>query len=225
LALADSSARDILKVIFMFKYRIDNKGFTLAEMLVTIALVGIISPILLAIFIFGIQDFDSTDKYLDQQNRVNEVIRYIRQDYEECKEVVVGRTNGGDVIWVKFVFPGSFASPAPGATPQPDPKNKVWTFYKGSGALSLYVGDENPVDNFSSMYFDVMVDDLDTSASKFYFSDESLKLYVKPNANNIKYRGRNINKEMITEFSVRNKYREVVEVSSLPTAAPTPALP
>ncbi len=205
----------------------NRRGFTLVEMLITIALVGILSPILFSIFVFGIQDYAGTDKFIDQQNRVNEAIRFIRQDYEECKKVTVGRNRDtGDIIWVKFEFPESYATFVAPATPAPAPKNKVWTFYKGTGTLSLYVGDAEPVTNFNdtSMVFNTMVDDLDISSSKFEYSSSSdtLKLYIKPNASNKKYKGRNINKEIITEFSVRNKYKDDVDVSPLPTVTPTP---
>ena len=201
----------------------NRRGFTLVEMLITIALVGILSPILFSIFVFGIQDYASTDKFIDQQNRVNEAIRFIRQDYEECKKVTVGR-NAGDVIWIKFEFPESYATIVAPATPAPTPKNKVWTFYKETGALSLYVGDDEPVTDFNddSMTFITMVDDLDISSSKFEYFGDTLKLYIKPNASNKKYKGRNINKQIITEFSVRNKYKHDIEVSPLPTVTPTP---
>jgi len=216
----------------------NRKGFTLVEMLITVALIGILSPLLFSIFVFGIQDYTSTNKYIGQQNKVNEAIRLIRQDYEECKEVVVGMTSvadGAKVIWVKFEFPESYATPAPSATPIPKPKNKVWSFFKDEGTLSLYVGNDDPVTQFDSMAFSPMVkglktlptDPTDFAYSKFEFNSDTLKLYVKPIADNEQYRGRNIKEQIITEFSVRNKYKKNQLVSPLPTATsvPTPVAP
>ena len=167
----------------------NRKGITFVELLIVMAIIGIVTPLLFVVFVSGIEDYSTTSKYLDQQYTAMEVIRHIRQDVEEAKKVVI-TISGGKITAVKFEFPA--ATPA-----KPD---KEWKFDAYSGKSGLMLNGTMVVEN------------LDVNNSKFEVDDLTnptrLILIIKPVESNKKYPGRNVNEEIITEFSVRDKLVE-----------------
>ena len=178
----------------------NRKGFSLTELLIVVAILGVVSPLLFYVLVFGLEDYSTTTKYLDQQYTVMEVSRHIRQDFEEAKKVILYKNAANEVEKVEFQFADMPASPAAIAR-----EEKIWKFE--SGSLQLDVGDTGT--------FSVVKDNLDIDNSYFLLDStyERFILSIRPKElNDKKYRGRNVNENVITEFSVRYKNLEVVDV-------------
>lgn len=196
----------------------NKKGLSLTELLIAMALIGLISPLIFTIFVFGIEDYATTTKYVDQQYSVMEVTRYIRQDVEAAKRVtyVLDAADPAKIQEVIFEFP--------------DESLRVWKFG------TFHDADDDDIDtvvglglkNVKSTEYDFeqttgiytitapveyigIIDRLDLTQSKFEddsFTGDGPKLIltIKPERlNKTKYKGRNINENIITEFSVRYK--------------------
>ncbi|AEV68045.1 PulJ/GspJ family protein [Acetivibrio clariflavus] len=195
----------------------NKKGISLTEVLVALALVGIVSPLIFTIFVFGLEDYSTTTKYLNQQYSVMEVIRYIRQDIEAAKKVTYLYTEeaeGPEIKEIIFEFPNGDL--------------RMWKFealgddgdsFKGLRLKSVPKGkytldDEKYEITDSSIEYQNIIDKLDLSQSGFEIKSESatpskLILTIRPERlNKTRYRGRNVNENIITEFSVRYKINE-----------------
>lgn len=199
----------------------NRKGFSLIELLVTLAIVGLVTPLIFIIFISGIEDYSTTTKYMNEQYSVMEVIRYIRQDIEEAEEITIVDDLSStpykvDEIKIKF--------PSPASSPSSQPA-KVWKFgriidsddgveYEGIG-FSVDGGanykvvmrnlnvDTSDYDNCSKFEVDNL-GRTDPSGNKIM--PTKLILSIRPEQlNNRKFIGRNVNQNVITEFSVRYK--------------------
>jgi len=197
-----------------------KKGFSLTELLVVLALVGIVSPLIFTFFVFGIEDYSTTTKYVSQQYTVMEATRYIRQDVEAAKKVTLICGDDGEGRKIKEVI-FEFS----------DKSLKMWKFEslgddEGSfkGLRLKYV----PEDKYdydtdgkyrildSSIEYENIIDRLDLSKSGFDADNlgdvgvpTKLILTIRPERlNKTKYVGRNVNENIITEFSVRYKLVE-----------------
>lgn len=71
------------------------KGVTLVEMIVVIALMGIMAPIIYAVLIGGLNNFAQGCNFIDQQYDIQDVIRQVRHDVQDAKTVEMWMT--GDV--------------------------------------------------------------------------------------------------------------------------------
>lgn len=186
----------------------NRKGLSLTELLIVIALIGLVSPLLFYIMVAGMEDYATTTKYIDQQYTAMEVIRYIRQDIEEAKEITIYKdASDHKVQQIKIAFPTSSSKP-----------EKIWKFdritdkvdgkeYNGLG-FSLDGGT-----TYNVVIDKLIVDDSNTNYSKFdldsYSDPTRLILVVCPEKlNENKYRGRNVNENIITEFSVQYKIKK-----------------
>ncbi len=194
----------------------NKKGLSLTELLIAMALIGLISPLIFTIFVFGIEDYATTTKYVDQQYSVMEVTRYIRQDVEAAKKVTYVLDASARIGEVIFEFP--------------DKSLRVWKFGTFHDAddddIDTVVGlglknvksTDNSCDEVTGIYtitapieYIGIIDRLDLTQSKFevdFSSGEPKKLIltIKPERlNKTKYKGRNVNENIITEFSVRYK--------------------
>lgn len=186
----------------------NRKGFSLIELLITMAIVGLFSPLVFALLVTGIEDYSTTSKYMSQQYSVMEVTRLIRQDIEEAKKINIKLNDyiPNMVDEVEFVFDLS-DSPT-------KPKRK-WMFGKytddatGNETYGLFLSIDEGA-------YQRVVDKLDSECSfkvdqskdkdDKLISPTNLILTIKPeNLNKTRYIGRNVKENIITEFSVRYK--------------------
>jgi prepilin-type N-terminal cleavage/methylation domain-containing protein len=65
----------------------NEKGMSLVEILVAVALIGIALPMIGAIFLYGLQDYVTGMKYIQQQTQINSVYMTFRTDYEKAREI------------------------------------------------------------------------------------------------------------------------------------------
>lgn len=198
----------------------NRKGLSLTELMIALVLIGIVSPLIFTIFVFGLEDYSTTTKYVNQQYSVMEVTRYIRQDVEAAKKVIyVCKDEGGNlkIEEVIFMFP--------------DKSLRIWEFgtsgkagdsFKGLRLKSVPSGkydfdEEGKYVIDETIEYENIIGNLDLSQSGFALDTfdinkgiSRLMLTIRPEKlNTTKYRGRNINENIITEFSVRNKINEI----------------
>ncbi|MCX7748978.1 MAG: type II secretion system GspH family protein [Clostridia bacterium] len=161
-----------------------QKGFTLIELILTIALMGIIGTLLLEVFIGVFLNVEMTNSYVRQQLTVNNVVNYITRDIMACSEF---RVDAADKK-IELKFPGGTGS-------------KYWKF---SNNALLY-----STDNFTDVNKTKrIVEGIDVSQCKFVYDSvkKHVLLHVKPvNKYTIRYNNRNITKPFVVEFSVKYK--------------------
>lgn len=189
--------------------KLNCKGVSLIEMLIVIAMLGVIAPVMFTFFIGGINDYARCTNYINQQYRMQDVIRQIRQDVQDAKKVTGITTGDLSPTGAKKLSSIKFTLTLPDA--DPDSKiEKEWKFEDDSLQLSITKGTD--VGEFVKV-----VKGLDLSISKFeYFEDSSngeikqLILHVLPEFNNnISNKAGNVQDEIITEYSVRYKSIEI----------------
>jgi type IV pilus assembly protein PilA len=184
--------------------KFNTKGVSLIELLITLAIIGIMSPILFSIFIGGLNTYVGGTNYIDQQYKVNDAIAQIRRDVGRAKKVIVfGEEDLGryDVERVVFVF--SSSNPVINiedinADNYGDHDYHEWKF-----------ADEGLVlENGGAGEYNIVKDlDVDESSFEYFNFDKTLKLNVKPLENDkIVNKGSNIKKVITTEFSVKYKF-------------------
>ncbi len=187
-----------------------KKGFSLIELLIALAIVGIVSPIIFIVFVSGIEDYSTTTKYVDQQYTVMEVTRLIRQDVEEAKTITFEMDSAPGSLKVnkiKFEFSASPAKPS-----------RIWKFESGTVSGKIVNGLWLSVDggttyvlvidklNLGESKFELDTTSLDPSSVTSRYKTARLILSIRPEQlNKTKYKGRNVNENIITEFSVRYK--------------------
>jgi len=186
----------------------NRKGFSLTELLVTLAIIGLFSPLVFVIFVSGIEDFSTTTKYMGQQYSVMEVTSLLRQDIEEAKIITLSISDYPNKLVDEITFEfdptssrlkrqwkfDTITDPTTGEV-----INGLWLNVDGAGYKCGV--DELEVSQCS---FKVdKIDAVDTS-----IKPERLILSIKPESlNKSRYKGRNVNENIITEFSVR--YKEI----------------
>jgi len=180
---------------------LNNKGMSLIEMLIVMAIIGIATPLILVFFVANMRGYAGTNHYIGQQYELQDAIRYIREDVEAAKDVIIYRdpSNPTVVTRVGFIKPGST-------------EQRVWSFESDplSGWLYLKVYNDgdltHPPDSQSKM-----VENIDISECKFDYREElagantykHLMLYIKMKKDENKER--NFQEVIKTEFSVRYK--------------------
>jgi prepilin-type N-terminal cleavage/methylation domain-containing protein len=160
--------------------RNNNKGFTLAEVILALLITGLVMSAAGAFFVYGYENFGSNIKYVRQQERISDTVERIRKDVEKAHEVTFNTTDCA----ITFTF-------------KDDSLPETYRFVDNS--LTLHISGGAIV---------TVLDNIDTSQSKFTHSSsyKKLVLTVKPVATNDgKHQGENVYKAITTEFSLQYK--------------------
>ncbi len=72
--------RNMIKKIDILKK--NKKGITLVELILYLAMVTMIAPMVLQIFVFGYNSYKTGFNYIEQQKKINEAVRLIQRDFE-----------------------------------------------------------------------------------------------------------------------------------------------
>lgn len=174
---------------------INCKGVSLIELLVTIAVISVITPVIFMIFVNGYHTFVGGTNYIDQQYKIQDVIDSIRDDIEKAKEItfiVEKKKIDPLVIYnsVEFNFSNDVSKI----------DKRTWKFENGQLMLKINNGE-----------FVTVVRDIDSDMSYFaYYTDgygvKQLVLDIFPLSNDrILNKGSNVQELITTEFSVRYK--------------------
>jgi len=167
----------------------NNKGFTMIEMVLVIAILGVLSSVIYSVFQFGINSYYSGSRQVVQQDKVVDIIQMVRSQVEEAKTVKYDRTE-------KVLLISS------------DNLKDIDMVDNSSKNVQCWKFDDNklkfrPVGQTS---YDDLVYDLDTSKSSFDInSEEKLAINIKPLPLNEQYKNRNITEPVVAEISVRYK--------------------
>ena len=60
----------------------NKKGITLVELILYLAMITMIAPMVLQIFVFGYNSYKTGFNYIEQQKKINEAVRLIQRDVE-----------------------------------------------------------------------------------------------------------------------------------------------
>lgn len=175
------------------------KGVTLVEMIVVIALMGIMAPIIYVVFIGGLNNFARGCNFIYQQYDIQDAIRQVRHDVQDAKTVEMWMTGEVAARGKEKLSSVSFTMSLPG---EPEVK-KEWKFADDSLQLRF-------VNNGVASEFVKVIDNIDISKSYFeYYEDGEVKqliLHILPKQNEkILNKAGNVQNEIITEYSVRYK--------------------
>ncbi|MDP4093440.1 MAG: prepilin-type N-terminal cleavage/methylation domain-containing protein [Bacillota bacterium] len=165
----------------------NNKGFTLLELLIVIAIIGIITPIICSMFESNIDINTTYTNYLYQQDKVTQTLQLLRKDIEEASGYNLDTLT--QTLRLDFI----------------DSTSKYWRLNSDSTST-----DYNSLE-FSSdgSKYEVVIQGIDTTNSSFIKNDSEkiITLKIKPvKTNSIKKdQSRNISEPIVTDFSVRYK--------------------
>lgn len=157
----------------------NKKGFTLVEMVITFAIVAIISPLIFFVFSYGVDVFHSYDRFVVQENAVLKTMEYIRRDLQDATTVSV-----------------------------PSNKKIVLTYIDRSGVSRSNKEWEIRNDNALYYLNDLVVQGIDYNSSSIQIDRNRgvIIISIMPtNTNDGKNKARNMNRPIITELSVRYK--------------------
>lgn len=190
----------------------DNKGIALIEMIVVLALIVIVLPLILQLYMFGQETFSYGNKLIAQQYTVTTTMQHIRGDIQNAASVETSATymNPGDpypkVITLKLGYISSGSTTID--------KFRYWRFYsnaanEGTLERSEETSESNPTALVDSDYSKV-VTGLDITGCVFSrtVSDPyKLTVKIKPlETNSGKWTSKNMRESIITEISVLYKY-------------------
>lgn len=181
--------------------KVNCRGVSLIELLVTIAIISIISPIVFMIFVNGLRNFAGGTNYIDQQYKIQEVIASIREDVQKAKKVeFIGVRDRKDPLVICESVEFNFSDD------ESETNTRTWKFNDNKLMLKINNGE-----------YITVVRDIDSDKSYFaYYSDgrdavEQLVLGIMPlNNDRILNKGSNVQELITTEFSVR--YKRVGEI-------------
>ena len=181
-----------------FMRKINNKGFTFIETLVTLLVIAILSTVVTTFLMYGYESFNVYGNYTKQQDRMVQAVQLFRKDLEESQSIVV-RYTATVVDQVEFTFPGGTVH--------------KWKFE--DGALKKCVSQPSEAD-----VYQVAVDGLiltEALSGSYFRYDGSNGGYIvlavrAAPTNSGKYEGNNVKEPVIVEFPV--KYKKCSYVSS-----------
>lgn len=156
----------------------NKKGITLVEMVITLGIIAAITPVLFAIFTYGVDVFYSYGRFVKQQDDVAMVLSHVRDD---VKNAYLYKVEDDNKLTLKYT----------------DGTQRVW--YLDDDKLK-YI-------NESGVQSDV-VQGIDTGVSSIRHTDSGgvIVLSIQPHKTNTgRFTARNFNKSIITEFSVKYK--------------------
>jgi len=165
----------------------DKKGYSLVELLIVFAILAIITPVIFSLLYYGIEDFQTNSKNLDQHKKVLDIMQVIRKDIEEASEV-----QAFDKKLVILAESGS---------------TKYWKF---DGDTLKFSSDDTTY-NIALTGLSYTLDALNNKIPESTFEksmsvNDRIIVKIKPqNSNASRYQERNISNPIITEFSVRYK--------------------
>lgn len=180
---------------------LNNKGMSLIEMFIVMAIIGIVTPLILVFFVMNMRGYAGTNHYIEQQYELQDAIKYIREDVEAAKDVFIYKDPSDltVVTGVGFIKPDST-------------EQRVWSFESDpqSAWLLLKVYNDGKLNHPPDSQFK-MVENVDISKCKFDYREElagankykHLMLYIKMKKDENKER--NFQEVIKTEFSVRYK--------------------
>lgn len=189
----------------------NNKGFGLIELLVVIAVVALSVPVVLSVYIYGLQFSSTYSRYMEQHFQVVDVTQRIRKDIEEAAAYRVVYTPHDSspnalVLWIPEEDAG-------GEIAAGDYTIRIWKLENEKLLLKTCAADSEIEVELGGSGFEPVLEGLDTSVvggdalTRFErVTGERLLLSVKPVEKNAPlHRNRNVTKPIITEFSVLYK--------------------
>lgn len=181
----------------------NQKGFSLIEVVITIAILGVITSVIYSVFQFGIDSYYSGSSYSSQQNKVVDAVQFFRSQVEESKSVKYYISDDGseEALLLSNNHLGgdemvNLYTAAISGTPTND--IKAWKFESDT---LMHMG-------WGATSYKNIVENLDISGSGFFYNNARIVMKVKPENLNKKYKNRNILKPITTEISIRYKLAE-----------------
>ncbi|HEY9063230.1 MAG TPA: hypothetical protein VIO64_22450 [Pseudobacteroides sp.] len=170
----------------------NKKGISLIEVLLYVALLGMVLPMVSTMLMHGFDSYKSNYRFIEQENMISNVTHLIRKDIESAKTIIFNPD--GKEITLKFS----------------GKSDKTWKF--DSTDSTIKVGSTIVARNIdvSKSSFDKQIDSLsytETHTGAKVFDKGYILLTIKPVETNKKIKNRNFTKPIITEFSVR--YKEI----------------
>lgn len=192
----------------------NNRGFTLIEMLLVLAIICIMLPLVYQLYIYGQETFTYNSRLIAQQYTVTNVMSHIRGDIRKAAAVSVINESEHEpypkIITLKL---GYIDTDAPEQTEIY--KVKYWRFYcaaEGEEGVLQYSGEKNPDEVVADSDYKTVVTGLDIMNCNFERKTEStpecfyLTIQIKPMETNTgKAKARNVREPIKTEISVLYK--------------------
>lgn len=193
--------------------RKNNKGIGLVELLIVMAVSAMTAPILFWVFSYGIQNYTSYNKYIDQHYKVMDVTQRVRKDIEEAAAF--------KIVYDATVYPIA-ASVLTLWIPDDDAdvntfSIRTWKVEGGKLYLKYSTGtiDDGKTSTLESTGYSEVLGGLDTDTvaavpnympTRFENIDDRILLSIKPlTEKTVVSKNRNVTKPVVTEFSVRYK--------------------
>lgn len=166
--------------------KMNNKGFSLIEVVLVLAITAIIAPMFYGIFNFGLSSYTTGNNYLIQQDIVTDSINILSSDIERAASYRLWNTDTDKyelTLWDRNIDTYNLVN------------ERTWIL--GDNSLSF--------DNGSGI-LNTVIKDIDTTNSKISLFDSSIQIEIKPiNKNDVINKNRNVLKPVITEVLVLYK--------------------
>lgn len=188
-----------------------NKGFTLVELIIVLALVAIVLPLIFQLYVYGQETFAHSNKFIAQQFTITNVMDHIRGDIQSAASVSVIPPTGPDVypkaITLKLGYYDDSDTPVVATY-------KYWRFYcrvPGEEGRLQYGGERNPAYTPADADYSDTVTGLDINNCNFERKASTpdcdrLIIEIKPiETNTGKAIGSNLREPIKTEISVLYK--------------------
>lgn len=200
--------------------RKNQKGVSLIELLIVIAVVALTMPLLFYVFIDGVKSFNTYSKFAGQQDKVMGVTLRIRKDIEEAEGYKLYSSAHPDAP--VSILALRYPLYEEGQKQPVKYRYRYWKFE--SSKLSVMVNEGNTLNAVGD--YEAVVDGLDTSKitveppgesprevmlSGFAQTRGRIVLSIKPVNENQVHKNRNVTKPIIAEYSVDYKNNGIGE--------------